>query len=135
MTMKWNEWLVCKVVASALWIIQGMLSNFHAPTLLFKGENLSKETYGTKQNVEDCEIGILKCISYLYSAYLKKWFEAYQMDISSKLFPDEYYYKKSWFSFVSLFFRLHLTSKTCQDSVFMCSRNSINPIFMNIIFC
>lgn len=78
MTMKWNEWLVCKVVASALWIIQGMLSNFHAPTLLFKGENLSKETYGTKQNVEDCEIGILKCISYLYSAYLKKWFEAYK---------------------------------------------------------
>ena len=48
---QWNEWLVFKVVASALWIMQEMLSNFHVSTPLIKRGNFSKETYGTKQNV------------------------------------------------------------------------------------
>lgn len=69
---QWNEWLVFQVATSALWIIQEMLSSFHASVLLFKRGNFSKETYGTKRNVGYCEIGILKCISYLYPAYLKK---------------------------------------------------------------
>lgn len=65
---QWDEWLVFRGVASAVWIMQGMLSNFHALTPSFEGENFSKETYGTKQNVGSCEIRILKCI-YLYPAY------------------------------------------------------------------
>lgn len=90
---QWNEWLVFKVESSALWIIQGMLSNFHASAPLFKREKLSKETYGTKQNVGYCEIRILKCFSYLYPAYLKKmiWSIANGY-ILKNLFLDFYFF-------------------------------------------
>lgn len=130
---QWNEWLVFTVVASALWIIQGMLSSFHARTPLFKGESFSKETYGTKQNVGYCEIGILKCISYLYPAYFKKWFEAHQMDIFSKIFPHRFCNKMSYFFLLFFFFlvllvkSIPLMSKRCQNFVFISSRKNINP--------
>lgn len=68
---QWNEWLVFKVAASALRLIPGMLPSSHASAPLVKRGKLSKETYGTKQSVGYCEIGVLKCISYLYPAYFK----------------------------------------------------------------
>lgn len=95
---QWNEWLVFKVVASVLWIIQEMLSNFHASTLLFKRGNFSKETYGTKWNVGYCEIGILKFISYLYPTYLKndlkhiEWIHAQKSSFINHFFLLFYFF-------------------------------------------
>lgn len=96
---QWNEWLVFKVVASALWIIQGILSNFHASVLHWKAGISEKGHMGLNKMWDAVKLEFQK-VSLIFSLLIQnKLFEVCQIDVPSKILLHKFLLLKVPFFF------------------------------------
>lgn len=110
MAMKW----MISFESSGICSVNNPYNAFPFPHInsLFRRGDFSKETYGTKQNVGYCQIGIIKCISYLYSACFKNDLKHIRCIHTLNYFPIFNYKNTSLSSYFSLFLRkkVHILS-------------------------
>lgn len=123
MTMKW----MISFQSSGICSVNNARNAFQFPCI----NSFNQKREFLKRDIWDqtkcryCEIGILKCISCLYSAYLKKKNDLKRIRwiYPQKSFPIIFAVKSPFFL---LFIFPSLMSKTCQGFICICSRKN-NP--------